>query len=104
MRLELHPLAHADISRIVDYYKRASGTDLAEDFYSELRSYFDKAIDSPEGYAIRERDIRRVNLERFPSIFYIVSSATAYEYWRFAIIEDGLHWEYINAKIDFIPR
>ena len=69
MRLELHPLAREDIFRIVDYYKRASGTDLAEDFYSELRAYFDKAIDSPEGYAIRERDIRPGNLERFPFHF-----------------------------------
>jgi plasmid stabilization system protein ParE len=41
MRLELHPLAHSDISRIVDHYKRAGGTDLADDFYSELRSFFD---------------------------------------------------------------
>jgi plasmid stabilization system protein ParE len=69
MHVELHPLAHEDISRIVDYYKRVGGTDLAEDFYSELLSYFDKAADSPEGYAIRERDIRRVNLERFPFHF-----------------------------------
>ena len=69
MRLELHPLAHSDISRIVDYYKRAGGTDLADDFYSELRSFFDKAANSPEGYAIKERDIRRVNLERFPFHF-----------------------------------
>ena len=69
MRLELHPLAHSDISRIVDHYKRAGGTDLADDFYSELRSFFDKAANSPEGYAIKERDIRRVNLERFPFHF-----------------------------------
>jgi len=69
MRLELHALAHSDISRIVDYYKRAGGTDLADDFYSELRSFFDKAANSPEGYAIKERDIRRVNLERFPFHF-----------------------------------
>ena len=69
MRLERHPLAHSDISRIVDYYKRAGGTDLADDFYSELRSFFDKAANSPEGYAIKERDIRRVNLERFPFHF-----------------------------------
>ena len=69
MRLELHPLARGDITRIVDYYKRAGGNDLAEDFYSELRSYFDKAANSPQGYAIRERDVRRVNLENFPFHF-----------------------------------
>ena len=68
-RLELHPLARSDIARIVDYYKRAGGTDLAGEFYSELRSCFDKAADCPEAYAVRERDIRRVNLERFPFHF-----------------------------------
>jgi plasmid stabilization system protein ParE len=68
MRLELHPLAHSDISRIVDHYKRA-GADLADEFYSELRSFFDKAANSHESYAIKERDIRRVNLERFPFHF-----------------------------------
>jgi plasmid stabilization system protein ParE len=69
MRLELHALAHSDIARIVDYYQRAGGTDLADEFYSELRLFFDKAAESPEAYAIRERDIRRVNLERFPFHF-----------------------------------
>jgi plasmid stabilization system protein ParE len=69
MRLELHPLARSDIARIVDYYKRAAGPDLADEFYSELRLFFDKAASSPEAYAIRERDIRRVNLERFPFHF-----------------------------------
>jgi plasmid stabilization system protein ParE len=43
MRLELHPLARSDISRIVDEYKRAGGSDLAEDFYSELDLFLDKA-------------------------------------------------------------
>lgn len=71
MRLELHPLAHSDISRIVDHYKRAGGTDLADDFCSELRSFFDKAANSPEGYAIKERDIRRVNLEKISLSFSI---------------------------------
>jgi|SRR5215813_9301066 len=69
MRLELHPLARSDIFRIVDYYKRVGGIDLANEFYSELRSFFDKATNSPEAYAIRERDIRRVNLETFPFHF-----------------------------------
>src|SRR5262244_507337 len=69
MRLELHPLARSDIFRIVEYYKRAGGTDLADEFYSELRSFFDKAANSPEAYAIRERDLQRVNLERFPFHF-----------------------------------
>jgi len=69
MRLELHPLADADISRIIDHYEEAGGAELADEFYSELRVFLQKAAQTPEGYAIRERDIRRVNLERFPFHF-----------------------------------
>ena len=69
MRLEFHPLARSDISRIMDYYEDAGGPEIADEFYSELWSFLRKAVNSPEGYAIRERDIRRVNLERFPFHF-----------------------------------
>jgi plasmid stabilization system protein ParE len=69
MRLELHPLADADISRIIDHYEAAGGAELADEFYSELRVFLKKAAQTPEGYAIRERDIRRVNLDRFPFHF-----------------------------------
>jgi plasmid stabilization system protein ParE len=69
MRLEFHPLARSDVSRIMDYYEDAGGPEIADEFYSELWSFLRKAINSPEGYAIRERDIRRVNLDRFPFHF-----------------------------------
>ena len=69
MRLEFHPLARSDVSRIMDYYEDAGGSEIADEFYSELWSFLRKAVNSPEGYAIRERDIRRVNLERFPFHF-----------------------------------
>ena len=69
MRLEYHPLARSDISRIMDYYEDAGGPEIADEFYSELWSFLRKAVNSPEGYAIRERDIRRVNLDRFPFHF-----------------------------------
>lgn len=69
MRLEFHPLARSDVSRIMDYYEDAGGPELADEFYAELWSHIDKARDSPEVYAIRTRDIRRVNLERFPFHF-----------------------------------
>ena len=69
MRLEFHSLASSDVSRIMDYYENAGGPELADEFYAELWSYIDKAIESPEAYAIRARDIRRVNLERFPFHF-----------------------------------
>jgi plasmid stabilization system protein ParE len=53
----------------MDYYEDVSGRQLADEFYSELRFFFQKAADSPEAYDIRERDLRRVNLERFPYHF-----------------------------------
>jgi len=69
MRLEFHPLARSDISRIMDYYEDAGGPEIADEFYLELWSFLRKAVNSSEGYAIRERDIRRVNLDRFPFHF-----------------------------------
>jgi plasmid stabilization system protein ParE len=55
---------------------RMAGPQLANEFYAELKLYFQKAADSPESYIVRERDLRRVNLNRFP-----------YHFW-FRIIED----------------
>lgn len=69
MRLEFHPQVAADISRIFSYYEDVGGRQLAEEFYSELRSHFEMAADSPEGFSVRERDLRRINLERFPYHF-----------------------------------
>lgn len=76
MRLEFHKQIHSDISHIMDYYEDVAGPQLANEFYAELKLYFQKAADSPESYIVRERDLRRVNLNRFP-----------YHFW-FRIIED----------------
>jgi toxin ParE1/3/4 len=69
MFLEFHRQVASDISRIMDYYEDVAGQPLADEFYGELRSFFQKVADSPEAYDIRERDLRRVNLERFPYHF-----------------------------------
>jgi len=69
MRLEFHQQVAADISRIMDYYEDVGGPQLADEFYSELRLFFQNAAESPEAYSIRERDLRRVNLKRFPYHF-----------------------------------
>ncbi len=69
MRLELHRQIASDISRIMDYYEDVAGQQLADEFYSELRTFFQKAANYPEGYDISARDLRRVNLERFPYHF-----------------------------------
>jgi toxin ParE1/3/4 len=69
MRLEFNNLVASDISRIMDYYEAAAGPQLADDFYEELRAFFQNVAESSESYTIRERDLRRVNLERFPYHF-----------------------------------
>lgn len=69
MRLRFHPRVAADISRIMSYYEEVGGQRLAEEFYAELRACFLRAGAEPESYAIRVRDLRRVNLERFPYDF-----------------------------------
>ena len=69
MRLEFHSQVASDISRIMDYYEDVAGPMLADEFYSDLRSFFQKAAQSPEAYDVREHDLRRVNLERFPYHF-----------------------------------
>ena len=69
MRLDFHPQIASDISRIMEYYEDVAGPQLADEFYAELRAFFQKAADAPEAFSIRERDLRRVNLERFPYHF-----------------------------------
>jgi plasmid stabilization system protein ParE len=69
MRLEFHKQVASDISRIMDYYENVAGPDLADEFYAELQFFFQKAAGSPESYRVRERDLRRVNLNRFPYHF-----------------------------------
>jgi plasmid stabilization system protein ParE len=69
MRLVLHPKVYSDIDEIMGYYERVATPGLAEEFYTELRYFMTKAADKPESFSIRERDIRRENLPRFPYHF-----------------------------------
>ena len=69
MRLVLHPKVYSDIDRIMDYYERVATPQLADEFYAELRSLMVAAAAKPESFSIREGDIRRVNLHRFPYHF-----------------------------------
>jgi plasmid stabilization system protein ParE len=70
MRLEFHRQVASDISSITDYYEHIASAKLADEFYVELQNFFHKAADHPEAYDIRVRDLRRVNLERFPYNFW----------------------------------
>jgi plasmid stabilization system protein ParE len=69
MLLDFHPQVASDISQIMDYYEDVAGELLADEFYAELRSSFEKASESPEAFSVRERGLRRVNLGRFPFHF-----------------------------------
>src|SRR5437763_17201795 len=69
MRLEFHRQIVSDISRIMDYYEDVAGQPLANEFFAELLSFFRKAAQTPEAYSLQERDLRRVNLDRFPYHF-----------------------------------
>ncbi|HEU4390077.1 MAG TPA: type II toxin-antitoxin system RelE/ParE family toxin [Blastocatellia bacterium] len=69
MRLEFHLQVASEISRIMDYYENVAGPELADEFYTELQFYFQKAAEYPESYSTGERDLRRVNLNRFPYHF-----------------------------------
>jgi plasmid stabilization system protein ParE len=102
MHLEFHSHVASDISRIMDYYEGVAGRQLADEFYSELRSSFQKAADSPEVYDICARDLRRVNLQRFPYhfLFRIVRDRVR-AFWLCVIIEDDHRWVFIGANQEF---
>jgi plasmid stabilization system protein ParE len=77
MRLVLHPKIYSDIDSIMAYYEEVATTALANEFYGELRHLMAEAAARPESFLMRERDIRRVNLQRFPYhfLFRIVDDA-----------------------------
>jgi toxin ParE1/3/4 len=77
MPLVLHPKVYSDIDRIMGYYEEVATPELANEFYAELRHLMREAAARPQSFSIRERDLRRVNLQRFPYhfLFRIVGDA-----------------------------
>ena len=69
MRLVLHPKIRSDVHKIMEYYEREADSGLADDFYRELRIFMLTAAERPESFSIHVRDLRRVNLHRFPYHF-----------------------------------
>lgn len=69
MRLVLHPQVYSDIDKIMERYERVATRRLADEFYAEVRRFMAAAAKNPKRFAVRMRDIRRVNLERFPFHF-----------------------------------
>ena len=77
MRLVLHRKVRDDVDIIMAYYERVASRELADGFYAELRRFMLEAAERSESFSIREGDIRRVNLDRFPYhfLFRIVGDA-----------------------------
>jgi hypothetical protein len=69
MRLVLHPKVYSDIDQIMAYYEQIATTDLANDFYAELRQFMKAAAARPDSFAIRKRDVRRGELGSIPLSF-----------------------------------
>ena len=55
MRLILHQKVYSDIEKIIDYYEQAD-SQLADEFYEELRHFMAEAAERPESFSIRERE------------------------------------------------
>lgn len=64
MQVVFHSKVYDDLAEIMAYYERVATRDLADAFYAEFRYFAEEAGKRP--FAIRERDIRRVDLQRFP--------------------------------------
>ena len=69
MRLDVHPQVYSDIDTIMERYERVGTRQLADEFYAEARRLMVAAAKNPKRFAVRERDIRRANLKRFPFHF-----------------------------------
>jgi len=69
MRAIFHPRVYADLADVMAYYERVATPELADAFYQEFRYFVQVAIERPASFATRQRDIRRVELRRFPYHF-----------------------------------
>jgi len=74
MRLEFHRLIASDILAIMTYYEDVGGPKLAEEFYSELRQFFQNAANNPEAHSIRGRELRRVKPRKISLSFSLPNS------------------------------
>lgn len=66
MRVIYHPAARVDVRRILAYYTKESGPELAADFFGQLLSSIDEIAVRPKSFVIFKEHLRRVNLKRFP--------------------------------------
>lgn len=65
MKVAYHPAVQQDVNRILHRYDAAS-RHLGDEFWDELRSAIQAAAANPLRFHAYVRDLRRVNLKRFP--------------------------------------
>jgi hypothetical protein len=54
-----------------------------------------KAADKPESFSIRERDLRRANLRRFP--YHFLFRVVGHEIRKRGILAEGKLWRFVAA-------
>jgi plasmid stabilization system protein ParE len=68
MKVVYHPAVQTDVSAILRYYEAISPR-LSDEFWAELQAAIERAADNPGRFHFQTRDLRRVNLDRFPHHF-----------------------------------
>jgi plasmid stabilization system protein ParE len=68
MKAGYHPDVQADVNRVLRRYDEVSDR-LADEFWEELQLFIQKAAEHPTRFHPSVRDLRRVNLKRFPYHF-----------------------------------
>jgi plasmid stabilization system protein ParE len=68
MKVVYHPAVQQDVSRILRHYDSINDR-LGDEFWEELNSLIKKTAGNPQHFHFEARDLRRVNLRRFPYHF-----------------------------------
>lgn len=61
----LHPDAQQEFDETIAYYE-AARKDLGREFRNEVMGFVERILKNPERYSVRQCDVRRANLDRFP--------------------------------------
>ena len=67
--------ANRDVRRILEYYRREAGSDVAYDFHSELGFALERIKQWPQAFPLIHTELRRLILRRFPfQVVYRIAS------------------------------
>jgi len=66
MKVRFSSGANDDVRRILEYYKREAGSDIARDFYAELDTTIERMKRWPRAFPFVRYELRRAVLKKFP--------------------------------------